>query len=96
MFTLYEDPATSTTGLWSGTDIFGDAIVHDGEQQLAAQENVSNDGNSPVNFAAILKEVQENGTKNLHTVEAAAGEAAPMLDVSPIEQAQGEASGTAA
>ncbi|OCL09590.1 hypothetical protein AOQ84DRAFT_388075 [Glonium stellatum] len=63
MFSLYEDPATSTAGLWSGTSIF------DGSDPIQAprpgggqgQELFTGKVEASVDFAAIIEEVV--GTK---------------------------------
>ncbi|KAF2269888.1 hypothetical protein CC78DRAFT_508567 [Lojkania enalia] len=65
-FSLYEDPATSTVGLWSGPSIFegSDAIVfEDAEGNTNRDANTSQIPEISVDFAAMIEEVVRSGSE---------------------------------
>ncbi|KAF2470075.1 uncharacterized protein BDR25DRAFT_287738 [Lindgomyces ingoldianus] len=69
-FSLYEDPATSTAGLWSGASIFegSDGVVmecqQDGDQLDMRQSGGGLKNDASVDFAAMIDEVVGNGHGN--------------------------------
>lgn len=71
LFSLYEDPATSTIGLWSGTSIFDNS---DPAQAPAIDEEETQEGlgvkvEGGLDLTAIIQEV--SGTKNGEEVQGA-------------------------
>lgn len=74
-FDLYEDPNTSTVGLWSDANIFGSDLLMpglgDGEQRMESvdgQDNTAllkmNVGGITVDFSAMIEDVVGDGNKD--------------------------------
>ncbi|KAF2817539.1 uncharacterized protein BDZ99DRAFT_405234 [Mytilinidion resinicola] len=62
LFSLYEDPATSTHGLWDGTSIFGSS---DSTQQDTDQgQGVGSKGQDRLDLSAMIEEVAGTGKKS--------------------------------
>ena len=74
IFSLYEDPATSTAGLWSSTSIFdgSDLIQAPRLESEQGQELFVEKAEASVDFAAIIEEVV--GTKASDTAATATGQ----------------------
>ncbi|KAL5119864.1 hypothetical protein ACEQ8H_002225 [Pleosporales sp. CAS-2024a] len=69
-FELYEDPTTSSNGLWSGASMFGsDAMLHSFDHEVKMEMNHGHEGTAllkmnvgglSMDFAAIIEEVVAN------------------------------------
>ncbi|EAT81847.2 hypothetical protein SNOG_10453 [Parastagonospora nodorum SN15] len=89
-FELYEDPITSTTGLWNGASMFGsDSMLHSFDNDVKMELNNGqetaallkmNVGGITMDFAAIIEEVVANNNGEQQDTETA---------ISPEDQSQG-------
>ncbi|ORY09950.1 hypothetical protein BCR34DRAFT_567529 [Clohesyomyces aquaticus] len=94
-FSLYEDPATSTVGLWSGASIFegSDAVAFEEHEfrGMDMETQDSHDGGAdagkhghdiPVDFAAMIEGVVREGSGDVHA------DAKPVVEALATTQEQ--------